>query len=530
MAQRVTLPVCSPPNLLGAYGWAVDGTPFGRYRLIELIGRGGMGEVWRAHDTVTDRVVAIKLLPANFSENVEFQERFRREAHAAARLNTPHVVPIYDYGEIEGRLFVSMRLIEGRDLQAVVADGPLEPSRAVRIIEQVALALQAAHEVGLLHRDVKPSNILLDRNDFAYLIDFGLARAADQTRLTQSGCAIGTFAYMAPERLDARANEDARADIYSLACVLCECLTGHPPFDADTTPQVIAAHLHAPPPRPSTSRPNVPALIDQVIAKGMAKDPHNRYATTIELAHAAHDAITAPIPRPKPTVPPAGVGEAAPPPMAAAQYPPSATSTPNSAPTMRVGQQAPAAPPTPRPAPRYDPSARTMMAGAGSSQPPPPSWPPYAGGPSRPPPAWAPPQQPPQPAPAGRSRTPWIIAGAAAAVVVLVAVIAIVASQSGARPSSAPTSSQVVPGLAARWQIHSSGVEANLRTQSWSLGKDGLVSGSGGNGRWTFTNSTLTVTINDYATYTARVVGSHLVDGKAHNVTGYNWTFTGDAK
>src|SRR5246500_2240712 len=218
-----------------------------------------MGEVWRAHDTGTDRIVAIKLLPAHFSDNEEFQRRFRREAHAAARLNTPHVVPIHDYGEINGRLYVCMRLIEGRDLETVLAEGPIEPARAVRIIEGVALALQAAHEVGLLHRDVNPSNILLDRNDFAYLIDFGIARAADQTRLTQSGNAIGTFAYIAPERLDARADEDARADIYSLSCVLYECRPGPPPFDADTMPQVIAAHLHAAPPRPSTSQPNVPA-------------------------------------------------------------------------------------------------------------------------------------------------------------------------------------------------------------------------------------------------------------------------------
>jgi serine/threonine protein kinase len=276
----------------------VEGTPFGRYRLIELLGRGGMGEVWRAHDTVTDRVVAIKLLPASFSENVEFQQRFRREAHAAARLNTPHVIPIYDYGDIDGRLFVSMRLIEGRDLETALADGPIEPARAVRIIEGVALALQAAHKVGLLHRDVKPSNILLDENDFAYLIDFGIARAADQTRLTQSGNTIGTFAYIAPERLDTRAEEDARADIYSLACVLYECLTGHPPFDADTTPQLIAAHLHTAPPQPSTTQPNVPARFDQVIATGMAKNPYNRYATTVELADAAHDAITTLLARP----------------------------------------------------------------------------------------------------------------------------------------------------------------------------------------------------------------------------------------
>ena len=178
-----------------------DGTPFGRYRLIELLGRGGMGEVWRAHDTVTDRVVAIKVLPAILSEDEDFQRRFRREAHAAARPDTPHVVPIHDYGEIDGRLFVSMRLINGRDLADVLADGPLDPSRAVRIIDQVAKALHAAHDVGLIHRDIKPSNILLDRDDFAYLIDFGIARAADDTRLTKTGGTIGTFAYIAPERL-----------------------------------------------------------------------------------------------------------------------------------------------------------------------------------------------------------------------------------------------------------------------------------------------------------------------------------------
>src|SRR5246500_3367438 len=172
-----------------------------------------MGEVWRAHDTGTDRIVAIKLLPAHFSENEDFQRRFRREAHAAARLNTPHVVPIHDYGEINGRLYVCMRLIEGRDLETVLAEGPIEPARAVRIIEGVALALQAAHEVGLLHRDVKPSNILLDRNDFAYLIDFGIARAAGETKLTSTGSMIGTLHYVAPERLGERQQVDARADI-----------------------------------------------------------------------------------------------------------------------------------------------------------------------------------------------------------------------------------------------------------------------------------------------------------------------------
>src|ERR1700757_5020028 len=203
---------------LAAYGEPVEGTPFGRYRLIELLGRGGMGEVWRAQDTATNnRTVAIKLLPPHLASDETFVRRFRREADAAARLNNPYIIPIHNYGEIDGRLYVDMRLIEGRNLQTVLDDGPLEPSRAVRIIEQVAKALQAAHKIGLVHRDVKPSNILLDEDDFAYLIDFGIARGADETRLTSTGAMIGSWHYMAPERL--RADEaDARADIYAVAC------------------------------------------------------------------------------------------------------------------------------------------------------------------------------------------------------------------------------------------------------------------------------------------------------------------------
>jgi serine/threonine protein kinase len=342
----------------------MDGTPFGRYRLVELLGRGGMGEVWRAHDTVTDRIVAIKVLPANLSEDEDFQRRFRREAHAAARLDTPHAVPIYDYGEIDGRLFVSMRLIKGRDLATVLADGPLDPARAVRIVEGAALALHAAHQVGLLHRDVKPSNILLDDNDFAYLIDFGIARAMDETRMTKSGNTIGTFQYIAPERLDTQKEEDARADIYSLACVLYESLTGQPPFPGSSTAQLITAHLNTPPPRPSTTQPDVPAQVDEVIATGMAKNPNHRYKSATELATAAQCALTDTrrhTPRTAPTL--LGTSQSASPWQQPA-YPPLAAPQPNP-PSWPPIPQSRLAGPAPAAAAARAPGCLQPMAGAG---------------------------------------------------------------------------------------------------------------------------------------------------------------------
>src|SRR5262249_12088221 len=155
----------------------------------------------------------IKVLPPHLAGDTMYMARFRREADAAAQLNNPHIIPIHNYGEVDGRLYVDMRLVEGRDLQAVLADGPMQPSRVVHIIEQVAKALQAAHEIGLVHRDVKPSNILLDKDDFAYLIDFGIAHAADDTRLTETGIATGTLRYMAPERFQEKPyEEDSRVD------------------------------------------------------------------------------------------------------------------------------------------------------------------------------------------------------------------------------------------------------------------------------------------------------------------------------
>jgi serine/threonine-protein kinase len=206
------------------------------------------------------------------------------------------VVPLYDFGEIDGRLYVTMRLIKGHDLKSVLADGPLPPARAVGIIEQIASALHAAHEIGLVHRDVKPSNILVAKGDFAYLIDFGVAHAADDRTLTKAGETIGTVAYMAPEAIGAAVKTDARVDVYALACVLYECLTGRPPFASTSGMRgVFADHLHTPPPQPSITTADVPAAFDAVIAKGMAKNPDQRYQTALELADAAETALTGPV-------------------------------------------------------------------------------------------------------------------------------------------------------------------------------------------------------------------------------------------
>ncbi len=272
----------------------MEGTTFGQYELLELLGRGGMGEVYRARDTKTDRIVALKVLPAELARDEIYQQRFRREAQAVSGVNDPHVVPIHGYGEIDGRLYLDMRLIEGENLGNLLAqrDTPLGPELGAVVVEQVASALDSAHARGLVHRDVKPTNILISDREFVYLIDFGLARTAGETGLTTAGSTLGTLAYMAPERFSG-GQSDTRSDIYALTCVLYECLTGKRPYPSDSLEQQIAGHLMSTPPRPSDDDPAL-AAFDDIIATGMAKDPDRRYQTGRALATAVRRAVDAP--------------------------------------------------------------------------------------------------------------------------------------------------------------------------------------------------------------------------------------------
>ncbi|WP_234391165.1 serine/threonine-protein kinase [Nocardia suismassiliense] len=268
------------------------GTRFGPYELRSLLGKGGMGEVYEAYDTVKDRVVAVKLLHEELAGDPAYQVRFRRESQAAARVAEPHIVPIHDWGVIDGVLFIDMQLVPGVDLRTLLRkEGPLSPVRAVNIVEQIASALDAAHAGGLVHRDVKPANILVTAADHAFLADFGIAHTEGDSAVTMVGMAVGSYIYMAPERFDV-AQVTGRADIYSLSCVLHECLTGASPFPAASMNVLIRSHLSETPPRPSSQQAGIPAGLDAVISRGMAKDPADRWPTASAMALAARAALS----------------------------------------------------------------------------------------------------------------------------------------------------------------------------------------------------------------------------------------------
>ena len=268
-----------------------------RYRLIRPIARGGMAEVWEGHDVVLDRPVAIKLLHPALSVDEEFRERFRREAVAAARLSHPHVVATFDTGDDGPISFIVMELVPGRTLRDLLTEGaPLPAPLAVSIAVQAADALVHAHEAGLVHRDVKPANILLvddPAGPRVKVADFGIARAAsfdgaDLTDLTQPGALLGTAKYLAPEQVEGK-TPDARADIYALGVVLYEMLAGRPPFAADTAIATAMAHVHSEPLRLRQLRAGVPRPLEAVVTKAMAKDPDDRYQSAAMLRTALLD-------------------------------------------------------------------------------------------------------------------------------------------------------------------------------------------------------------------------------------------------
>jgi len=272
-----------------------EGSQFGHYYLKRLLGHGGMGDVYEAEDTVKQRTVALKVLPPVFSHDLVFCARLQREARILGQLDEPHLVPIHDYGEIDGQQFLDMHLIEGSDLSKLLRQlGPLAAHRAVAIVRQIASALDAAHALGVMHGDVKPENILITRDDYAYLVDMGISDAAPRKGVTRViGSAVGTWKYTAPERFTKSVVDD-RVDIYALTCVLHECLTGSPPYWADSAGALISAHLMEPIPQPSQLQHAISRAFDEVIARGMAKDPVQRYASAGDLALAAYEALSVP--------------------------------------------------------------------------------------------------------------------------------------------------------------------------------------------------------------------------------------------
>jgi streptogramin lyase/predicted Ser/Thr protein kinase len=268
------------------------GTELGGYRIERVIGRGGMSSVYLAEHIRLGRMVALKLLSPELADSERFRDRFLRESRLAASIDHPNIVPIYDADEADDVLFIAMRYVEGSDLKEVIrAEGRLDAVRTAAIVGQIASALDAAHEHGLVHRDVKPGNVLLTPDDHVYVSDFGLTkRALSVSGLTATGQLVGTIDYVAPEHIKGDV-VDGRADVYSLGCVIVECLTGHVPYLRDLEVGVLWAHVEEPPPAVTGERPDLPAEVDDVVASAMAKDRNARTATAGEVASALRSAL-----------------------------------------------------------------------------------------------------------------------------------------------------------------------------------------------------------------------------------------------
>src|SRR4051794_5865076 len=273
------------------------GAVFAGHRIEAMAGRGGMGVVYRATHLVLERTVALKVVSPELVEDASTRERFLRESKIAASLDHPNVIPVYYTGEEDGIAFIAMRYVPAADLRTLVRQGgPLEPRRAARIVAQAAAALDAAHGTGLVHRDVKPGNVLLGPADHVYLSDFGLTKhTVSVGGETRSGHWVGTLDYVAPEQIRGE-RLDGRADVYALGCVLYFALTARPPYPRQGDEAKLWAHLTEPAPSPSDQVPGLPAGLDAVIQRALAKRPDDRYASAGDLGGAAIPAAQGPPP------------------------------------------------------------------------------------------------------------------------------------------------------------------------------------------------------------------------------------------
>ncbi|MEA2411918.1 MAG: hypothetical protein QOC77_2479 [Thermoleophilaceae bacterium] len=325
------------------------GTEIGGYRILNLLGQGGMGVVYLADNVATGQRVALKLLTPDLARSSGFRERFVREANYASSMRHPNVIEVFNAGEEDGVLFIAMQYVEGEDLKALlVREGRLDAQRTVWLLGQVASALDAAHATGLMHRDIKPGNVMIAHGqpEHCYLTDFGLSKnpSSDSIALTAQGEFVGTIDYTAPELVLGK-KADSRLDVYSLGCLFYECLAGQPPFPKERDVEVLYAHIQDPPPRITATRPDLPPALDDVIAKAMAKKPEDRFPTCSAFIDAARlivgePAVAPPPPPPPPPgvpVPPAAAGGPPPPPPPPPGPPPLAEPPPPPAP--------PAAPP-----------------------------------------------------------------------------------------------------------------------------------------------------------------------------------------
>jgi serine/threonine-protein kinase len=459
-----------------APGGFTTGSRIAGYRLEEQIGRGGMAVVFRAHDPRLDRRVALKILAPELARDDAFRQRFIRESRAAAAVDDPHIIPVFEAGEAAGVLFIAMRYVQGRDVRSLLDElGTLPPPRAISIITQVASALDAAHSHGLVHRDVKPANMLLDRTvgraDHVYLSDFGLSKQSlSSSGLTGTGQFLGTLDYVAPEQIEGRP-VDGRTDLYALAGAAFEMLGGAPPFKRDQGLAVLWAQISEPPPPLTARRAELPPAVDQVMAKALAKAPDDRYATCLDFAAALRQACdlrpddsSDPGALPRSSIPPRQPTEVAMPSSVPPRQPtevagpsvpprqptevaasssqdqpvvpprqPTEVAMPSSVPPPGTGQGRPSAPP----GPGGPPTEAASIPGARGSTKPGLTEPPSAAGPYGQPPDYG---QPGYGPPSGPARPWWRSRGAmaAAAAVIVLAVIgggyALIGGGNGSKP------------------------------------------------------------------------------------------------